>query len=176
MTISRIPSAIDIAVTTALPEQEPILANMLELYAHDFSEFLDLELGPDGRFGYKRLPLYWKEDNRYAFLITAEGHLAGFALISRGSEISHEPDVWDMTEFFIARRYRRLGLGIKAATTIWQRFPGRWEVRVIDRNRKAIRFWARATSDFLGVTIDPVSFDKDGERWHLFSFESSCDT
>ena len=48
-------------VILATSEQEPILANLLELYAHDFSEFYDLTLRADGRFGYDQLPLYWRE-------------------------------------------------------------------------------------------------------------------
>jgi len=44
-----------IEVIAAGPDQEPILANLLELYIHDFSEFLDIQLGPDGRFGYPHL-------------------------------------------------------------------------------------------------------------------------
>src|SRR5262250_3041877 len=83
-------------VIPALPEREPILANLLELYVHDFSEFMDLKLGADGRFGYRDLPLYWSEPNRYPFIVTADGYLAGFALVRRGSEISGDPNVWDM--------------------------------------------------------------------------------
>src|SRR5271155_1151437 len=45
-------------VIRAAPDQAPILANLLELYAHDFSEFHDIDLGEDGRFGYRSLPLY----------------------------------------------------------------------------------------------------------------------
>ncbi|HSB11376.1 MAG TPA: GNAT family N-acetyltransferase [Blastocatellia bacterium] len=162
----------DLEVTLALPEQEPILANMLELYVHDFSEFIDVELGPDGRFGYKRLPLYWRESNRYPFLIMADGHLAGFAFVCRGSGIAGDADVWDMAEFFIARGFRRRGLGMKVAQTIWEKFPGKWEVRVLDRNQKAMEFWRRATNRFLGKTIEPIPFNKDGIGWHVFSFES----
>src|SRR5258708_5327680 len=106
----RTTSATDVEIIPALPEQEPILANMLELYAHDFSELIDLKLGADGRFGYKHLPLYWLESNRYPFLIMANNHLAGFALVRRGSEISNDADVLDMAEFFIVRGSRRLGL------------------------------------------------------------------
>ena len=72
-----------IEVIPARPEQEPILANLLELYAHDFSEFHDLELGPDGRFGYLGLPLYWSESGRHPFLVWVGGKLAG--LISPGT-------------------------------------------------------------------------------------------
>ncbi|HSE21540.1 MAG TPA: hypothetical protein VLB68_07760 [Pyrinomonadaceae bacterium] len=43
--------SVQIEVIPATSEQRPILANLFELYAHDFSEFYDLELGADGRFG-----------------------------------------------------------------------------------------------------------------------------
>ena len=57
MTKSANQPSLHIEVIPAGPEQEPILANLLELYAHDFSEFHNLDLGPDGRFGYPSLPL-----------------------------------------------------------------------------------------------------------------------
>ena len=65
-----------VEVVAATPEQEPILANLLELYVHDFSEFLDLDIGEDGRFGYPSLPLYWSEPDRHPFLIRT-GRQAG---------------------------------------------------------------------------------------------------
>jgi predicted acetyltransferase len=172
MTISQTTSGVDVEIFPALPEQEPILANMLELYAHDFSEFIDLKLGADGRFGYKHLSLYWKESNRYPFLIMANGHFAGFVFVRRGSDISNDADVWDVAEFFIVRGFRRLGLGMTVAAEIWKKFPGKWEVRVIDRNQKAKDFWGRAIIEFLGKAIEPIPLDKDGEGWQVYSFES----
>lgn len=165
-------SAADVEVIAASPEQEPVLANMLELYVHDFSEFMDLKLGPDGRFGYQSLPLYWKESNRYPFLVMADGNLAGFVFVRGGSAISDEADVWDMAEFFIVRGFRGRRVGTQAAQEIWKRFPGKWEVRVTDRNEKARSFWDRAVGEFLGETIKPRLIDKDGKTWHVFSFES----
>src|SRR5437870_7370978 len=172
MTISRTTSVAGVELIPALPEQEPVLANMLELYAHDFCEFLDLKLGADGRFGYERLPLYWREPGRHAFLIKVSGRLAGFVFVRNGSEVSRDVDVWDMAEFFVVRGLRRLGVGTKAAHEVWRKFPGRWEVRVMDRNRKAKEFWAGAIEDFIGEAAEPTPFDKDGEGWHVFSFES----
>jgi len=92
------PSA-HIEVIPATLEQKPILANLLELYGHDFSEFHDIDLGPDGRFGYKCLPLYWSEPGRHPFLVRVDGRLAGFAFVKRGSEVSGDETVWDMAEF-----------------------------------------------------------------------------
>src|SRR5580700_6904839 len=98
----RMPSA-RIEVLLATPDEQPILANLLQLYAHDFSEFHDIELGADGRFDYKHLLLYWRDPGRHPFLVRIDGKLAGFVLVKRGSEISNNPTVWDMAEFFVMR-------------------------------------------------------------------------
>jgi hypothetical protein len=92
-----------IEVIPARPEQELILANLLELYAHDFSEFHELELGPDGRFGYGGLPLYWSEPGRHPFLVWVEGKLAGLILVKRGSEVSgvRLSGTWQSFLFFV---------------------------------------------------------------------------
>ena len=58
------------------------------------------------------------------------------------------------------------------ARQIWERFPGRWEVRVMDRNRNAREFWMHAVSRFLGTAVESVAFEKDGEAWRVFSFKS----
>lgn len=163
----------NVEVIRAAPEQEPVLANLFELYAHDFSEFVELRLGPDGRFGSEHLRLYWEEPGRHPFIIRADSHLAGFAFVRAGSALSEDAGVWDMAEFFVARGFRRLGVGTRAARELWSRFPGRWEVRVLERNRKAQEFWRRAIEEFLGRAVEPVPFARDGRRWHVFSFDSA---
>jgi predicted acetyltransferase len=172
MKTSRTTPALDIRVVPAAPEQEPVLANMLELYAHDFSEFVDLKLGADGRFGYSRLKLYWEEPGRRPFIIKADGHLAGFAFVRKGSAVSGDADVWDMAEFFVVRGFRGLGVGTGAARDIWRMFPGRWEVRVMDCNQKACAFWRRAVGEFLGEASEPTPFAEEGRGWRVFSFTS----
>src|SRR5580704_3818990 len=112
---SRIPklemASRGLEVVPAAPDQAPLLANLLELYAHDFSEFHNVEIGEDGRFGYRALPLYWSEPDRHPFLIMLDSKLAGLALVKKGSDVSgsdvsSNEAVWDMAEFFILRAYR----------------------------------------------------------------------
>ncbi len=162
----------DIQLELALREQSPILANLLELYAHDFSEFQPLDIGPDGRFGYTSLPLYWSESNRYPFLIRSGGRLAGLALVKRGSEISDRQEVWDMAEFFVLRGFRRHRIGTLAAQEVWRRFPGVWEVRVMHSNPSASSFWMRSISEFIHESIQPVRIERNGRSWQLYSFKS----
>src|SRR6185295_11151075 len=125
-------------------------------YAHDFSEFSDLKIGDDGRFGYERLPLYWTESNRFPFLVRANGDLAGFVLVQKGSQVSGAELVWDMAEFFVLRAYRRHGIGTRVAHDVWRKFTGRWEVRVSDKNLVAVSFWKRALSEFTGTVAEPA--------------------
>jgi predicted acetyltransferase len=165
-------SAADVEVVPATAEQEPVIANLFELYSHDFSEFFELTLGPDGRFGSQHLHLYWEEPGRHPFIIRAGGRLAGFAFVRRGSEVSGDAGVWDVAEFFVARGFRRLGVGTRAARGIWAMFPGRWEVRVMNRNRKALKFWRRAVGEFLGREVEPTVHAKEGQAWHVYSFET----
>jgi predicted acetyltransferase len=174
MTQDKVKTPGQVEVIPASRDQSPILANLLELYAHDFSEFYGVELGADGRFGYASLPLYWRVPGRHPFLIRIDGKLAGFVLVKRGSEISDNEKVWDMAEFFVVRAYRRRGVGTQIASEVWRRFPGAWEVRVLRANVAAISFWARAIAAFAGEAIQSVGVEKDGDHWQIFSFESSA--
>jgi len=163
-----------IEVVPAAAEQEAVLANLLQLYAHDFSEFLDVPLGNDGRFGgYKNLSLYWREAGRHPFLVMVDGKLAGFVLVKKGSEISSHKNVLDMAEFFVIRAYRRRGIGTLIAHDVWRRFPGAWEVRVMRANVSACRFWERAILGFTGEAVRSVRVEKGGEGWKVFSFGSN---
>jgi predicted acetyltransferase len=161
-----------VEVIPATEEQEPILANLLELYVHDFSEFLDVPLGADGRFGYTPLRLYWIEPDRYPFLVKVDGNLAGLALVKRGTGVSGDRTVWDMAEFFVVRGQRRHGIGTRIVHEVWRRFPGLWEVRVMESNSPARRFWERAVASFTGAEAGPVRVEKGGKWWSVFSFES----
>lgn len=163
-----------IELVPATQEQQPILANLLELYIHDFSEFHDVELGEDGRFGYPDLPLYWSKQDWYPFLIRIDGKLAGVVLVRKSSMVSGDDAVWDMAEFFILRGYRRRGIGSRAAQEIWQRFPGPWQIRVMQSNDAARQFWAHAVTAFAGAACTSSRFEKDGQIWHLFSFVSQA--
>jgi len=135
-----------VEITQAYVSDEPVLANLLNLYLYDFSEAFGDPPGPDGRFVYERLPLYFTEAGRTPFLIQSDGRLAGFALVTRGSMIDAAPLVWDLTEFFVTRGLRRRGIGQIAASELFARFPGAWEVRALDRNKGAFEFWDRAIS------------------------------
>ena len=155
-----------------------VLSNLLELYIHDLSAaFPGVELGSDGRFGYGKLELYWSEpESRFPFLIKRDGRVVGFALATRGSPASDDPTVFDVAEFFVIRRYRRSGVGRRAAALLWRRLPGKWIVRVSERNAAAVPFWAGAIARFAGGAATESRLPGTPHAWRVFSFVSlPCD-
>jgi predicted acetyltransferase len=159
-----------VQLVEATPADEATLANLLELYVHEFSDFLSIDIGPDGRFGYPSLSRYWSDLGKRPFLVKVSGSLAGFVLVQQGSQVSGSDSVWDIAEFFVLRGYRRRGIGSAVARTVWMRFPGSWEVRVLRANRAAYVFWERAIAPFAG---EPRRFEHSGEHGmvDVFAFE-----
>jgi predicted acetyltransferase len=154
----------------ATVEQQPVLANLFELYIYDFSEFLPVRLDESGRFGYPDLHSYWQDPDRHPFLFRVDGQLAGFALVKKAPHVGGETLVWDIAEFFVPRVRRRAGIGTAFAHRVWRELPGAWQVRVMQSNRAADQFWRSAVSGFTGQAIAPATFKKDESLWHLFSF------
>lgn len=164
----------DVVLEAAQPADAVLLANLLELYIHDLSDvFPGLELGDDGRFGYNRLPLYWSEpEARFAFLIRYGTRVAGFALVTRGSPASDDPDVLDVAEFFVIRSHRRTGVARRAAFLLWDRIPGQWIVRVSEGNTGALAFWPRVIREYAGGAVTEFTRAGRPNPWRIFSFKS----
>jgi predicted acetyltransferase len=152
-------------------QQQSVLENLLQLYIHDFSELIPLDVGDNGRFSYKNLTPYWSDSSRLPFLATFDGKLAGFVLVTI-SELSGDGEGYDMAEFFVLRSYRHRGIGRELAEKVWLRFPGLWQIRVMANNVAAFKFWASSIAKFTQRMADFTSFEIDGTRWHLFSFDS----
>jgi predicted acetyltransferase len=163
-----------ITLEPAAPADAPLLANLLELYLHDLSEIFPIEVGAEGRFGYANLPLYWSErERRFPFLIRAEGRPAGFALATRGSPASDDPEDLDVAEFFVLRRHRRAGIGRRAAFLLWDRIPGRWLVRVSEGNRRGLPFWRAVVGEYTGGAFSEAERPGQPHAWRVLSFESA---
>ena len=164
----------EVVLDVAALRDAPLLANLLELYLHDLSEAFPLiELGADGRFGYDALPLYWSEpERRFPFLIRYGPRVVGFVLATRGSPASDDPDVFDVAEFFVIRRHRRSGVARRAACLIWDRFPGRWIVRVSEGNTGALPFWSGVIAEYTRGAASESRRPGSPSAWRVFSFES----
>jgi predicted acetyltransferase len=92
----------------------------------------------------------WFRDQRSTpFVLLHEGRPAGFALVQRTSIPDSGPlATFRLTEFFVSRPMRRLGVGREAARLLFTRFQGQWLVPESTRDRQAIEFWRRVIRDY----------------------------
>lgn len=148
------------------------MERLFQLYLHDFSQFVDLEIDDRGRYEYPSLAVYWQEPDRYPYFIEMEGKLAGFVLIKKEAENGEDRQVFDVAEFFVLRGYRRQGVGTQSAHRIWDRFPGRWVVRVMKANKPALHFWEQAVEKYTGGDFRQQQFTKDDYSWLFFHFSN----
>lgn len=155
----------NVEVTVAGADERARLAALFELYVYDFSEILGLDVGDDGRFHGPPLDAYFGGDARcHAFVVRVDGKLAGFALVQQRSRLDGDESVCDVAQFFVLRRYRRHGVGERAARWLFDRFRGRWEVRQEAKNHAATAFWRRAIARYTGGRFDEIVVAD--ERWH----------
>ncbi len=144
-------------------EEKSILANLLEFYQYEFSEFDGFEMDKTGRFGYKYLNNYWQDKNRYPFFIKVNGKLAGFVLVNNHTYATDDKDTKTIAEFFVLKKYRRQGIGKQAAIRIFNMYPGKWELRETNQNKQAQKFWRDAIKEYTKGNYQEILLDN--KKW-----------
>jgi predicted acetyltransferase len=95
---------------------------------------------------------WFANDHSHPLVILKGTEAVGFALVTRpripvAGETS--PD-YNMSEFFVRKQHRRVGIGRDAAKLIFDRFSGEWEIVEYQRNPGAVTFWRRVVSGYSG--------------------------
>ena len=168
---------IDCVTLTSVPEsQRQIITNLIQLYKYDFSEFAEVgspygEVGPDGRFTYEGLDSYWREDGWVPLTVKVDSRLAGFVLVNRWSALKRLLD-HSVAEFFVLRKYRRIGVGSRAARNLFERWPGSWEVAVARYNKPALSFWRKAIRASIEGTVEEYAGDFERQVGTVLCFDS----
>lgn len=151
---------INVDVRLAETKDRLPIRNMMELYSHDLSEYWDCDLDDHGQYGYL-LDKYWTEETHKAFVFTVEGRYVGFALVNNAVN-RPENELW-MAQFFVLRKYRRRGVATTAATAIFNRIRGKWEIGQIPKNRPAQAFWRRMVEGYTNGRF--MEMELADERW-----------
>jgi predicted acetyltransferase len=92
----------------------------------------------------------WFGDSTVNPLVILRGsEPVGFAMVARGGGAAGSPPVdYRMAEFFVARTWRRRGVGRLAVELILNRFAGRWQITEYLRNPTAVAFWRRVVANY----------------------------
>jgi predicted acetyltransferase len=137
----------NIEIIPITKEQKSVLRQLLELYEYDFTEFEAQDVDEHGFYGYYYLDHYWTDETRHPFFIVVDGKYAGFVLVNRHCVYAAD-EANAIAEFFVMRRYKRMGVGSYAAKRVFGMFKVKWEVRVLNSNKPALVFWRKVISEY----------------------------
>lgn len=140
-------------LTQATETERPLLANLAQLYLHDFGDFVHDDVEEDGRYRFGWLDRRWGLPGFHQLLLRVAGRPAGFAFVEEAGarpEKDRHLDRQYIAEFGVLRSYRGRGLGAAMARAVFDRFPGPWHIEQLPRNTPAQRFWRRVIADYSG--------------------------
>lgn len=138
----------EVEICHATPEDLPRIENLMQFYNYDLSEWYPVEFAIHGLYAIRPKESYWAKPTVVPYKIEVGGNLAGFAVVD--DEVIEQASQYSMGYFFVARRYRGLGLGRQLAATIIREHPGRWEIYYLKRNQAARMFWPGAIECITG--------------------------
>jgi predicted acetyltransferase len=110
---------------------------------------------------------WFNDPSAHPFVILADGQRAGFALVARPPAFPRRTADYRMAEFFVVDQARRRGVGAGAATLLFTRFAGQWEVVEDEYNRPALAFWRRVIGRHSGGQFTETRLA--GEVCHRFT-------
>ena len=162
---------VDVDLAEAAPADRPVLDRLLQLYEYDFSEYGGIDLDSTGAFETLDTAGVWGPDDR-VFFLRVDGRLAGFAYVTRHASYAGDGETTLLAEFFVLRKYRRRGVGERAARAVFDRFPGRWELATARGNEGARVFWRRVIGRYAGGAF--VELPDGCARWDgpIWAFET----
>lgn len=160
-----------------LEDEKEILKNLLEKYDYEFSQWDRRDVNSLGLYGYRYLDYYWNEDKRWAYFILVEGKLAGFVMVIDLPEVDDRDTDFQMAEFFVMYKYRRLGVGKQAFFKVLDIHKGRWQLKRHPANLASVHFWNRVISEYTNGNYEldeayPRTEYDDGILGDVFFFNS----
>jgi len=126
------PALMEIAVIPATSADTLVLTRLEQLSSYDFSEYGGTDVDANGLFGAANIDnpygLDPDEVDPLAFLIRVDGQFAGYAVVTHHDSYFDHGKPYLLSQFFVMRKYRRRGVGEQVARSLFDQFPGRWEV------------------------------------------------
>lgn len=135
---------------------------LMQFYHYDASEWISLDVTPNGRYAIRSTDLFWQGVGQSPFLILVDDSIAGFTVVDK--EVTSADSDFNVGYLFILRRYRGRGAGRIVAHKLFTQFRGGWEVYQVEQNHDAIDFWRRVIGDFTAGKFDERMMEIDGRN------------
>ena len=134
-----------IRLQTVQKKDRDLLWNINQKYLYEMTNFYDDPMDESGNYHYGHFDDYFSDPMRVAYFIFDDDVLVGFAMICPYSNIGQDPD-YTMAEFTIFPAYRRKHFAFNAAKMIFDKHPGKWEIKYNEKNSGAKKLWIAVTA------------------------------
>ena len=158
-------------------EEKEALRNLLEKYDYEFSLYDKLDVNNFGLYGYEDFDHYWSKENRWPYFILVDDTIAGFVMISDKSEVKDRGTSFVISEFFVMRKYQRMGIGKQIVFQVLDLHKGTWQLKLHPKNLPSVHFWSKVIDEytkgaFEKVDAYPGTEYNDGTLADLYFFSS----
>lgn len=155
----------DVRLELANDETRQIVRNQFTAYFFDLSQYDDNLIinqyglpwwapsGPPGPRTHDECARmnWWVRDDCQHYIIRAGAVPAGFTIICDDPRHLAPGVDFELMDFYIAPKYRRVGVGRRAARLAFDtRRGGTWQVFQLARNAPALRFWHGVIAEYTG--------------------------
>lgn len=140
--------------------EKHILNNLMEKHIYEFSQYDLIPYNEEGLFNDPHLDSYFTDSDRFAYLIYADGKLAGLALVNKYPECDRPID-WAVAEFWISYHYRRKGVGTAVMDMLFEKFKGVWHIKYHPKNEVSHVFWNKIADKASGGNYETVRGKED---------------
>lgn len=163
----------DIKIEKIEAKDKSVLVNLFQLYLHDITASLPMEVNEHGLFEYNEIDYYFNNDpNYFAYFIKVDNQYAGFALIDDNFMfLEKKPNHYDFSEMFVLNAYKGKGIGKEVAFQIFNMHKGTWEVKPVPRSDGAKRFWERTIKEYTKGNYK-IEFPKPNRTTFVFNNEN----
>lgn len=134
-------------LVTVKPQDRELLWNINQKYLYEMTNYYDDQMDSVGVLHYGYFDAYFTDSKRKAFFLYEENRLVGFAMIHPYSFINGSPD-YVLAEFTVFPAFRKNHLATRAAEMLFERFPGRWEIKYNEKNTAAKALWNKVTEKY----------------------------
>lgn len=136
-------------ITPITEANSPIYHNLIQSYEAEFSPITGKKPNASGLF---ELDTQLGGDT-IGFLLQVDNTPAGIAAIR-----CKKAQAYEVCEFYVVPRFRKNGIGMAFAHTIWKNNPGEWEIKQIQGAEYATAFW-RNTIKSIETEFTEDSYD-----------------
>ncbi|DAB39007.1 MAG TPA: hypothetical protein CFH83_02855 [Sulfuricurvum kujiense] len=137
-------------ITPVTDTNSQIYHNLVQCYKAEFSSITGKKPNASGLF---ELDTHLGDDT-LGFLLIIDDTPAGIAAIR-----CKESQSYEVCEFYVVPHFRKNGIGMEFAHTIWKNYLGDWEIKQIRGAEYATAFWRKTIERLNETAYTEESYD-----------------